>query len=120
MISPESKSQYIQQVTNAKVDLNTTNLTTIYTAPSGDEFDFAIIESILVCDHDNQQTNVDLSITSGSDVFHIFKEHNINAHATDELLTRDLVLKAGEILKAQANHTNLNIVVSLVEYAKGD
>ena len=64
MISPESKSQYIQQVTNVKVDLNSTNLTTIYTAPSGDEFDFAIIESILVCDHDNQQTNVDLSITS--------------------------------------------------------
>ena len=30
------------------------------------------------------------------------------------------VVKAGEILKAQANHTNLNIVVSLVEYAKGD
>ena len=94
MISPESKSQYIQQVTNAKVDLNSTNLTTIYTAPSGDEFDFAIIESILVCDHGNQQTNVDLSITSGSNVFHIFKEHNITAHATDELLTRDLVLKA--------------------------
>lgn len=120
MISPESKAQYIQRVTNAKLDLNTTNLTTVYTAPSGNDFDYVIIESILVCDHDNQQTNIDLSITSGSDVFHIFKQHNISAHATDELLTRDLVLKAGEILKAQANHANLNIVVSLVEYAKGD
>lgn len=120
MISPESKAQYIQRVTNAKLDLNTTNLTTVYTAPSGDDFDYAIIESILVCDHDNQQTNVDFSITSGSSVFHLFKEFNINVHATQELLTRDLVLRAGEILKAQANHGNLNIVVSLVEYAKGD
>ena len=51
MISPESKAQYIQRVTNAKLDLNTTNLTTVYTAPSGNDFDYAIIESILVCDH---------------------------------------------------------------------
>ena len=47
MISPESKAQYIQRVTNAKLDLNTTNLTTVYTAPSGNDFDYVIIESIL-------------------------------------------------------------------------
>ena len=63
MISPESKAQYIQRVTNAKLTVSgTTSLETIYTAPTGTDFDFAIVESILVCDHGNQQTNIDLSL----------------------------------------------------------
>jgi len=42
-----SQRQYIQRATNATVSLTTTNPTLIYTAPTGDDFDFAIIESIL-------------------------------------------------------------------------
>ena len=47
MISPESKAQYIQRVTNSKLTVSgTTSLETIYTAPTGTDFDFAILESI--------------------------------------------------------------------------
>lgn len=121
MISPESKAQYIQQVTNAKLTVSgTTSLETIYTAPTGTDFDFAILESILVCDYGNQQTNIDISISTGASNFYIFKQHNITANQTDELLENDLVLTAGQVLKIQASHANINVIASLVEYAKGD
>ena len=38
-----SKDQYLQRAVNAKVNVSTTNLTTVYTAPTGGDFDFAII-----------------------------------------------------------------------------
>ena len=67
---------------------------------SGTDFDFAVIESILIGDDGNQQTNIDLAVvTSGATTHYLFKEHNITAHETDEMLSRDLVLTAGEILK---------------------
>ena len=121
MISPESKAQYIQRVTNAKLTVSgTTSLETIYTAPTGTDFDFAIVESILVCDHGNQQTNIDISISTGASNFYIFKQYNITAHQTDELLENDLVLTAGQVLKIQVTHANINVIASLVEYEKGD
>ena len=49
-----SQRQYIQRIEVAHSILTTTDLTTFYTAPSGDDFTCAVIESILVCDHDNQ------------------------------------------------------------------
>jgi hypothetical protein len=36
------------------------------------------------------------------------------------MLTRSLILTAGEILKIQASHANINVLASVVEYAKGD
>jgi len=116
-----SKDQYLQRAVNAKVNVSTTNLTTVYTAPTGGDFDFAIIESILVCDHGNQQTNVDLTIVDTSAAsFSIFKQHNISAYATDEMLAKDLILTAGEILKIQVSHANIDVTASIVEYGKGD
>ena len=40
--------QYIQGVTNAKVDLTTTDLTTLFTVPSDADFNAAVVNSILV------------------------------------------------------------------------
>ena len=40
--------QYIQGLTNAKLDLTTTNATVLYTAPSDADFNASIITSILV------------------------------------------------------------------------
>ena len=72
MIDPASKNQYIQLVTNAQLDVTgTSSLETIYTAPSGTDFDFAIIESILVGDDGNQQTNIDLTVTTGASNLYI-------------------------------------------------
>jgi hypothetical protein len=116
-----SQQQYIQRATNAKLNVaGTTSLETIYTAPAGGDFDFAIIESLLVSDDGNQQTNIDIVVVNGGTTHYLFKQHNITAHATDEMLTRSLILTAGEILKIQVSHANINVLASVVEYAKGD
>ena len=45
--------QYIQGVTNAKVDLTTTDLTTLFTVPSDADFNASVVNSILVCEDSN-------------------------------------------------------------------
>jgi|TARA_R110000772_G_scaffold88724_1_gene184169 hypothetical protein len=117
-----AKAQYIQRVTNTTASLTTTNATLLYTAPSGGDFDFVIIESILVTEDGGQQTNFTLTLTDSQSVVHtLWSEHNVPAHSTDELLTRSLVLTAGEILHCTAGHADkLSVIMSLVEYGKGD
>ena len=117
-----SQRQYIQRATNATVSLTTTNPTLIYTAPSGGDFDFAIIKDFIACDHGNQQTNLDVSITdTSSNEFFLYKQHNITAYATDELvLGSGIIIQQGEIIKAQVNHANIDLVLSIIEYGKGD
>ena len=115
-----SQRQYIQRAVNATVDLTTTSSTLIYTAPSGGDFDFAIVESLLVGDDGNQQTDIDIVITSGATNHYLWKNHNITAYQTQEMLSKSLILTAGEILKIQVNHANINVTASVVEYAKGD
>ena len=122
MIDPASKSQYIQRVTNAKVSLTTTNATTLFTAPSGSDFDFAVIESILVNNNNSASTTLNVTLTDTSSyVFNIYDDFAIAGNTTTELLSRDLVLTAGEIIKVTATDANrIMTVASLVEYAKGD
>ena len=54
-----------------------------------------------------------MSITdTGSNEFFIYKQHNIAAHATEELQTNaGIVIQQGEILKAQVNHANIHLVL---------
>ena len=122
MIDPASKSQYIQRVTNAKASLTTTNATTLFTAPSGSDFDFAVIESILVNNNNAASTTLSVTLTdASSNVFNIYDDFTVAGNTTAELLSRDLVLQAGEILKLTANDANrIMAITSLVEYAKGD
>ena len=116
-----SQRQYIQRAVSAKLGVSgTTSLETIYTAPTGGDFDFAIVESLLVGDDGNQQTNIDIVITSGATNHYVWKNHNITAYETQEMLSKSLILTAGEILKIQVNHANINVTASVVEYAKGD
>jgi hypothetical protein len=117
-----SQRQYIQRAINVKYAFAATTQQTIYTAPTGDDFTFAIIKGFLACDHGNQQTDLDVSITdTGSNEFFIYKQHNIAAHATEELQTNSgIVIQQGEILKAQVNHANIHLVLSIIEYGKGD
>tara|TARA_R110002012_G_C11424872_1_gene588717 strand:- start:327 stop:692 length:366 start_codon:yes stop_codon:yes gene_type:complete len=117
-----AQRQYIQRATNIKYSFTATTQQTIYTAPSGGDFDFAIIKSFLACDHGNQQTNLDVSITdTSSNEFFIYKQHNITAYATDELvLGSGIIIQQGEIIKAQVNHANIDLYLSIIEYGKGD
>ena len=111
--------QYIQGLTNAKLDLTTTNATTLYTAPSDADFNASVISSILVSEDSGNADTITVTVTNGSDVFSLFKVKAVGANGTVELLTRDLVLQGGEILKVTAATGNrLHVVASVQEFAQ--
>jgi hypothetical protein len=111
--------QYIQGLTNAKVDLTTTDATVLYTAPSGADFNASVVSSIIVSEDSGNADTLTLTITNGSDVFSLFKVKAVGANGTVELLTRDLVLQSGEILKVTAATANrLHVVASIQELSK--
>jgi len=111
--------QYIQGITNAKVDLTTTDLTTLFTVPSDADFNAAVVSSILVAEDSGNADTVTVTLVSGSDTFVLFKVKAVGANTTVELLTRDLILQSGEILKVQAATANrLHVVASIQELSK--
>ena len=112
--------QYIQGLTNAKVDLTSTDATVLYTAPSGADFNASIVSSILVSEDSGNADTITVTVTtSGGTVFSLFKVKAVSANGTVELLTRDLILQSGEILKATAATANrLHVVASVQELSK--
>ena len=111
--------QYIQGITNAKVDLTTTNLTTLFTVPSDADFNAAVVNSILVAEDSGNADTITVQLVSGSDTFILFKVKAVGANTTIELLTKDLILQSGEILKVQAATANrLHVVASIQELSK--
>ena len=109
--------QYIQGVTNAKVDLTTTDLTTLFTVPSDADFNAAIVNSILVSEDSGNADTITVTLTdTASAVFSLFKVKAVGANTTVELLTKDLILQSGEVLKVQAATANrLHVVASIQE-----
>ena len=99
---------------NAKVDLTTTDNTTMYTSPSNSR---AIIKNILISDDSGSGDSINVTLTNASAaIFSLFKSKAIAANATTELITQPIVLEESEILKAQATTAGrLHIVVSLLE-----
>ena len=111
--------QYIQGVTNAKLDLTTTDLTTLFTVPSDADFNAAIVNSILVSEDSGNADTITVQLVNGSDTFSLFKVKAVGANTTVELLTKDLILQSGEILKVQAATANrLHVVASIQELSK--
>ena len=112
--------QYIQGVTNAKVDLTTTDLTTLFTVPSDADFNAAVVNSILVSEDSGNADTITVTLTdTASAVFSLFKVKAVGANTTVELLTKDLILQSGEILKVQAATANrLHVVASIQELSK--
>jgi len=110
--------QYVQGLTNAKLDLTTTNATDLYTAPTTADFNASVVNSIIVSNDSGSSDTITLTITNGSDVFSLFKVKAVAANTSIELLTRDLILQEGEILKATAATADrLHIVASIQEFA---
>ena len=111
--------QYIQGVTNAKVDLTGTSATTLFTVPSDADFNAAIVNSILVAEKSGNADTITVTVTSGTDVFTLFNVKTVGANTTVELLTKDLILQSGEVLKVQAATANrLHVVASIQELSK--
>ena len=110
--------QYVQGLTNAKLDLTTTNITTLYTARSTADFNASVVNSIIVSNDSGSGDTITLTVTNGSDVFSLFNVKAVAANTSIELLTRDLILQEGEILKATAATADrLHIVASIQEFA---
>ena len=110
--------QYVQGLTNAKLDLTTTNATVLYTAPSSSDFNASVINSILVAEDSGNADTITMIITNGSTVFTLFHVKAVGASTTIELLTENLILQSGEILKVTAATANrLHVVASVQEFA---
>lgn len=98
---------------NAKLDLSSTSVTTLYTCAA---LTTAIVKSILVSEDSGNADTITLTITSGDDVFSLFKTKAVSANNTVELLTAPLVVQASEILKVTAGTANrIHVVASILE-----
>jgi len=99
--------------TNAKLDLTSTSVTTLYTCAASTT---TIFKSIIVSEDSGNADTITLTLTNGSDVYSLFKTKSVSANGTTELLTAPLVVQATEILKVTAATANrLHVVASVLE-----
>ena len=99
---------------NKKVDLTTTDLTTLYTVPSATT---TVVKSLLVSEDAGSGTTITVTLVNSSGaIFSLFKTKTISGNATTELLTQPLVMEESEILKVQAGDANeLHVIASILE-----
>ena len=99
---------------NKKVDLTTTDLTTLYTVPS---FKSSIVKSLLVSEDAGSGSTITVTLVdASSNIFNLFKDKAIASKATTELLSQPLVMEESEILKVQAADANeLHVIASILE-----
>ena len=99
---------------NAKTDLTTTDLTTLYTVPSAN---VSVVKSILVSNDAGSSCNITVTLVdASSNIFSLFKTKVIDTNTTTELLTQPLVMEESEILKVQASDANeLHVIASILE-----
>jgi hypothetical protein len=103
---------------NSKVDLTTTDNTSLYTVPANST---SIVKSILVSNDDTGNTcNITVTLlNTGNTVFSLFKDKQIDAKTTTDLLTNPLVMNEDEELKVQAQNANdLHVVCSYLEITR--
>ena len=99
---------------NKKVDLTTTDLTTLYTVPTATT---TVVKSLLVTEDAGSGTTITITLVNSSGaIFNLFKDKAIGSKASTELLTQPLVMEEGEILKVQAADANeLHVIASILE-----
>ena len=99
---------------NKKVDLTTTDLTTLYTVPSATT---TVVKSILVTEDAGSGSTITITLVDSSGaIFNLFKDKAIASKATTELLTQPLVMEESEVLKVQAPDANeLHVIASILE-----
>ena len=99
---------------NKKVDLTTTDLTTLYTVPTATT---TVVKSLLVSNDAGSGCNIDITLVDSSgNIFNLFKTKTIATITTTELLTNPLVMEESEILKVQASDADeLHVIASILE-----
>ena len=99
---------------NKKVDLTTTDNTTLYTVPTATS---TIVKSILVSEDAGSGANLTVTLVNSSGtIFSLFKTKAVDTNTTVELLTQPLVVEESEILKVQASDANeLHVIASILQ-----
>ena len=99
---------------NKKVDLTTTNLTTLYTVPTATT---TVVKSLLVTEDAGSGSTITITLVNSSGtIFNLFKDKAIGSKASTELLTQPLVMEESEVLKVQAADANeLHVIASILE-----
>ena len=99
---------------NKKVDLTTTDLTTLYTVPSATT---TVVKSLLVSEDAGSGTTITVTLVNSSGaIFNLFKDKAIASKATTELLSQPLIMEESELLKVQASDANeLHVIASILE-----
>ena len=99
---------------NKKVDLTTTDLTTLYTVPTATT---TVVKSLLVTEDAGSGSTITITLVNSSGaIFNLFKDKAIGSKASTELLTQPLVMEESEILKVQAGDANeLHVIASILE-----
>ena len=99
---------------NKKVDLTTTDLTTLYTVPTATT---TVVKSLLISEDAGSGTTITITLVNSSGaIFNLFKDKAIASKATTELLTHPLVMEESEALKVQAADANeLHVIASILE-----
>ena len=99
---------------NKKVDLTTTDNTTLYTVPTATT---TVVKSLLVSEDAGSGSTITITLVDSSGaIFNLFKDKAIASKATTELLSQPLVMEESEILKVQAADANeLHVIASILE-----
>ena len=99
---------------NAKVDLTSTSVTTLYTCPGATT---AIFKSFLVCNDSVHNDTITVTITDAdSNVFCVYSVEAVSGPATNELITGPLVVQENEIVKVTAATADrLHVEASFLE-----
>ena len=99
---------------NKKVDLTTTDNTTLYTVPTASA---AIIKSLLACNDAGSACTLTVTLTdTSSNVFKLFNLISVDSNSTTELLNKPLIVQESEVLKIQAGDANeLHVIASIME-----
>ena len=99
---------------NKKVDLTTTDLTSLYTVPTAKT---AVVKSLIVSEDAGSGSTITITLVNASSaIFNLFKDKAIASKATTELLSQPLIMVEGEALKVQAADANeRHVIASILE-----
>ena len=107
---------------NAKLDLTTNTVVTLYTVPSDSR---AIIKSIIVSDDTNTGSSITVDLFNGppasASKFNLFKSKAISGNQTVQLLEEPLIMMESEVIQVTATDANrLHVVASILEINRND
>ena len=108
---------------NAKLDLTTNTVVTLYTVPSDSR---AIIKSIIVSDDTNNGSSITVDLfdgnpAGGASKFNLFKDKAVTGNQTVQLLQEPLIMMESEVLQVNASDANrLHVIISILEINRND